>query len=113
MKHLDRSRRAAIAGAILAIALWGMAPASAHTHGASSPSWVASTGTSTLADDNVTDGHCVYVSYKRTGSSTVYYDGAKSCGPTETKSHSPHQIINYRACVTGHWGDAGCQPWKL
>lgn len=96
--------------AVVALLLAMAAPSGAHTHGKDSPSsggvafssainsWITS------ADDNVTDGHCVFVRY-REGSQFGPWrnDGAKSCGPFVQAFHFPFPA-SAKLCVTGHWG---------
>lgn len=95
------------AAAIFAMTLGISAPsASAHTAGAKQPSevFVTSFGTTwgTYADDNVTDGHCVYVSYFQ--ANVTRTDGAKSCGPPVNKNTNSASTVWYAdLCITGHW----------
>jgi len=98
------SRLVAVAAMLLALA----APANAHYHGKDSPStgWTGYSGGAGLyhtnADDNVTDGHCVFIRYWANGQWNN--DGAYSCGPTVTKWHTPFPS-QARLCVTGHWSN--------
>lgn len=101
--------KAAFASLVLAIGLVIAASAggtaSAHTGGMLLPSTAThfNLGGSgyTGADDNVTDGHCVYAAWKRSG--IWNYNGAYSCGPVVTKFHSAPNIVDSRKCISGHW----------
>ncbi len=99
-----RSMVTMVVGAMVAISLFAV-PANAHTGGRNFPTVFGASSSQTLADDNVTDGHCVYVSYKKNGA--TFDNGAKSCGPVVIK-YNGSTITNSRGCITGHWT---CGPW--
>jgi len=101
MSAIRTTRRVTMAGALaLALLISSGGAAGAHTAGKNWPSYVGFTSTETLADDNVTDGHCVYATYIKNG--LVFTNGAKSCGPVVYKTHGA-SVTFAVPCITGHW----------
>lgn len=88
-----------------------IAPASGHNYGRNSPSYTYHNtyDVYTVANDEVTDGHCVYAGYKEWG--VWKYDGAYSCNTEKVKGHNGgrYSITSSKACVTGHSISYACR----